>query len=149
MAGRVRAAVLPDDPVGWLTREPDVEVEREPWMLRIVDAPAAIAGRGFAAGAEFAVQLRLDDQQRPGHAGRWTLEVSGGRGALHRAVTHPAGPEPPAGPVRLGARGFAALYAGIAVATLRRSGLAAGGDARADEALDGAFAGQAFLLDDF
>ena len=55
----------------------------------------------------------------------------------------------PAGPLRLGARGFAALYAGIPLATLRRAGLAAGGDASADDALDSAFAGHAFMLDDF
>lgn len=149
MAERVKAVVAPDDPVGWLTREPDVEVEREPWMLRIVDAAAAIAGRGFPAVAELAVTLQIDDAQRPGHTGLWTLEVSGGKGALHPAVTLPPALAPPAGPVRLGARGFAALYAGIPLATLRLAGLAAGGDASADEALDTAFAGQAFLLDDF
>jgi hypothetical protein len=35
------------------------------------------------------------------------------------------------------------------MATLRRAGLATGGDARADDALDAAFAGSAFMLDDF
>ncbi len=35
------------------------------------------------------------------------------------------------------------------MATLRRAGLAAGGDAGADDALDSAFAGRAFLLDGF
>jgi predicted acetyltransferase len=148
-AERVRAVVTPDDPLGWLTREPDGVVERERWMLRIVDAAAAIAGRGFPATAELAVTLHLDDATRPGHAGRWTLEVGGGQGSLHPAVTHPPAPESPAGPLRLGARGFAALYAGIPLATLRRAGLAAGGDASADDALDSAFAGQAFMLDDF
>jgi GNAT superfamily N-acetyltransferase len=149
MAERVKAVVAPDEPVAWLTREPDVEVEREPWMLRIVDAAAAIAGRGFPALAELAVALEIDDQARPGNAGLWTLEVSGGKGSLHSSVTLPPALVPPAGPVRLGARGFAALYAGIPMATLRRSGLATGGDPGADDALDAAFAGQAFLLDDF
>ncbi len=149
MADRVKAVVLPDDPLGWLTREPDVEVEREPWMLRIVDAAAAIAGRGFPATAELAVALQIDDARRPGNAGLWTLEVSGGKGSLHPAGTQLSAPISPPGPVRLGARGFAALYGGIPMATLRRAGLAAGGDASADDALDSAFAGQAFLLDDF
>jgi len=72
------------------------------------------------------------------------LEVSEGKGALTRR--HPAGS---ATPVRLGARGFAALYGGVPMATLRRAGLAAGGDTGADEALDAAFAGKAFLLDSF
>jgi hypothetical protein len=35
------------------------------------------------------------------------------------------------------------------MATLRRAGLATGGDADGDDALDTAFAGQAFMLDDF
>ncbi|HTS99852.1 MAG TPA: GNAT family N-acetyltransferase [Streptosporangiaceae bacterium] len=154
IAERVRAVVGPDDPVGWLTREPDVGmVRREPWMLRVVDAAAAIAGRGFPGAAELAVRLQLDDAQLPGNAGRWTLEISGGKGALSASGAGPGGGarrgSGGAGPVRLGARGFAALYAGTPMATLRRAGLAAGGDAGDDDALDTAFAGQAFLLDDF
>jgi hypothetical protein len=35
------------------------------------------------------------------------------------------------------------------MATLRRAGLAAGGDDGTDDLLDGAFAGQAFMLDEF
>ncbi len=140
---RVRAVVSPDDPVGWLTREPDAGLaSRWPWMLRVVDAAAAVAGRGFPAAAGLTAALQIDDAQRPANTGRWALEVSGGRGAL----THGRAPVPPAGPLRLGARGFAALYAGTPVAALRRAGLAAGGDAGADDALDTAFAGQAFLL---
>ena len=149
MAGRVRAVVIPDDPVGWLTREPDVEVEREPWMLRVVDAAAAIAGRGFPAAADLAVGLQIGDAARPGNAGQWTLEIGGGQGCLRPGAARPSGPGSPRGPVRLGARGCAALYAGIPMATLRRAGLAAGGDDGTDDLLDGAFAGQAFMLDEF
>jgi hypothetical protein len=49
----------------------------------------------------------------------------------------------------MGARGFAALYAGIPMATLRLAGLAAGGNPVADSELDGAFAGSSFMLDSF
>lgn len=52
-------------------------------------------------------------------------------------------------PLTLGARGLAALYAGIPVATLRRAGLAAGGDLAGDALLDGAFAATPFMLDRF
>lgn len=52
-------------------------------------------------------------------------------------------------PVSLGARGFAALYAGTPVQTLRTAGLADGGDPVTDDALDCAFAGTPFLLDYF
>jgi len=146
-AERVRAVVGPDDPVSWLTREPDVELARhEPWMLRAVDARAAVSGRGFPAAAELAVRLQIDDPQLPGHVGLWTLEVSGGKGSLSASATAPRGRTAAAGPVRLGARGFAALYAGTPMATLRRAGLAAGGGPGADDALDSAFAGRAFLL---
>jgi hypothetical protein len=118
-------------------------------MLRVVDAAAAIAGRGFPAAAGLAIGLQIDDAARPDNAGLWTLEVGGGKGSLHPGAAPPSGAVSPPGPVRLGARGFAALYAGIPMATLRRAGLAAGGDAGTDDLLDGAFAGQAFMLDEF
>jgi hypothetical protein len=41
------------------------------------------------------------------------------------------------------------LFAGIRVSTLRRAGLATGGDQSADGRLDAAFAGTAFMLDFF
>jgi predicted acetyltransferase len=147
MAKEVRAVVSPHEPLAWLTREPDLGLaSRWQWMLRVVNAPAAISGRGFpAALAGLAIGLHIDDAQLPANAGHWTLEVGGGKGAL----THSPAPVSPARPVRLGARGFAALYAGVPMDTLRRAGLAAGGDADADAALDAAFAGQAFLLNDF
>jgi len=146
MARLVRAVVTPDEPIAWLTREPDLGLEsRWQWMLRVVDAPAAVAGRGFPPAAGLTVRLHVDDAQLPANDGDWTLEVSGGKGALTRS----GGPVPPGQPVRLGARGFAALYGGVPMATLRRAGLAAGGAPGADEALDAAFAGKAFLLDSF
>jgi len=150
VAGTVRAFCGPADPVSWLTREPEVSLTRQhQWMLRVVDAKAAVAGRGFPAPAELAAVLRLEDELCPANAGLWTLEVSRGRGALHRCETDPSGELPAAGPLALGARGFAALYAGTPVATLRLAGLAAGGDPSGDAALDGAFSGQSFMLDYF
>jgi predicted acetyltransferase len=149
-ADRVLAFLAPDDTVRWLTREPDVGLaERWPWMLRVVDAAAAVSGRGFPGAVEVTVTLRLDDAQLPRNAGAWMLRVAGGRGSLEPLVTEGAAAVSPAGPVRLGARGFAAMYAGVPMATLRAAGLAEGGDAAADEALDCAFAGTAFLLDAF
>jgi predicted acetyltransferase len=145
----VRAVVSPDDPVAWLTREPDLGLERRwQWMLRVVDAPAAIAGRGFPAAATLAVGLQIDDAQMPSNAGQWTLEVGGGEGALTRSRPSASAARRSL-PVRLGTRGFAALYGGVPMDTLRRAGLVAGGEPSADEALDAAFAGKAFLLDSF
>jgi predicted acetyltransferase len=146
IANQVRAVVAPDDPVAWLTREPELRLQsRLGWMLRVVDAPAAIAGRGFPGAVTVTAGLQIDDAQLPANAGQWTLEISGGKGAL----TRDSRPASPGTPVRLGARGFAALYGGIPVATLRQAGLASGGGPAADEALDAAFAGKAFLLDSF
>ncbi len=66
----------------------------------------------------------------------------------HGGSAHGDGPDGD-GPLALGARGLAALYAGIPVATLRRAGLAAGGDPAGDALLDGAFAATPFMLDRF
>jgi len=146
IAGTVLACVGPADPVGWLTREPDVQpASQYQWMLRVVDAPGAIAERGFPAGAEVTAALELADPGRPGNAGRWTLEVSGGKAALTQGGTAPVG----GAPLIAGPRGFAALYAGTPVATLRRAGLASGGTAASDAALDTAFAASPFLHDYF
>jgi predicted acetyltransferase len=142
IASRVRACLAPGDPVQWLTREPDAQTHRTgSWMLRIVDAPAAIAARGFPATVTVSVPLEISDAARPANSGRWRLEVADGHGSLQAAGDEAAGP------LRLGARGLAALFAGAGASSLRLAGLAEGGDPAADEALDAAFAGAAFLMD--
>jgi len=120
-------------------------------MLRVVDAPAAIAARGFPVATTLTVPLRIADDARPATSGRWQLNVAGGAGTLD-----PLGPADPAGTagpadsaVTLGARGLAALYAGIPLGTLRQAGLAAGGTAGDDAALDAAFAASSYMLDAF
>jgi len=145
LARQVRTVVSPDDPLGWLTREPDLGLASKWSWMRVIDAPAAVAGRGFPAAVEFAAGLQIEDPHLPANAGLWTLEVGGGKGAL----THNSPPISPAGPVRVGARGFAALYGGVPMATLRLAGLAAGGSAVDDEALDAGFGASAFMLHSF
>lgn len=145
MAGPVRARLAPDDSITWMLREPDVAHHRqENWMLRLVDPAQAIAGRGFPAHAAVSAQLELTDAAMPDNSGRWTLEVCGGAGKLSPAVGTADGSA-----LRLGARGIAALFGGVPVGTLRRAGLVAGGDVAADEALDSAFGGSAFMTDYF
>jgi predicted acetyltransferase len=154
VADTVRAVVGPSDPLWWLLREQDASIaERESWMLRLLDAPAAIAARGFPA-TDLAVPLRIADDLRPANTGEWELTVRSGQGRLVRYQTGPVhppdDPASPGGPaLELGARGLAALYAGTPVATLRRAGLAVGGSPAADAALDGAFAATPYILDDF
>jgi predicted acetyltransferase len=114
-------------------------------MLRIIDAAAAIGARGYPPSAALSVQLDLADDVMPGNAGRWALEISGGAGTLTRAAGRERGSA-----LRLGPRGFAALFAGVPVATLRLTGLAAGGGQEADGELDAAFAcGPVHMLFEF
>ncbi len=158
IASTVQATVGPADPVHWLTTDPDVtQAGRTAWMLRVVDAAAAVAGRGFPPGVELTAVLRLADPDRPAHDGWWTLDVGGSKGVLTPAEPGPDGPAP-AGPgpgqppaaLSLGPRGFAALYGGTPLATLRRAGLAAGGDpGGGDAALDAAFGADPFMLEFF
>jgi predicted acetyltransferase len=152
-ASQVRACLAPDDPVTWLTRDPAAETRQvDTWMLRVVDAPAAIAARGYPAAATVSLRLDLADAARPANAGRWALEVSGGAGSLTRLGDAPRAPGRPVSDptvLCLGARGFAAVFAGVPLATLRLAGLAAGGDPAADDALGAAFRGPAFMLDHF
>ncbi|HEX6450952.1 MAG TPA: GNAT family N-acetyltransferase [Trebonia sp.] len=151
MAGTVHGRLAPEDPIWWLTRERDVAItKRAMWMLRVVDAPAAIAARGFPPAVELSVPLVIADETRPSNAGRWRLEIADGKGALvPDGNGHGNG-----GALSLGARGLAALFAGTPVATLRFAGLASGGTpargaSRDDAALDAAFTGTAFMLDFF
>ncbi len=151
----VRAQVGPSDPLWWMLREQDANIaERHSWMLRLLDAPAAIAARGFPA-TDLAVPLQITDDLRPANSGRWELTVRAGAGRLSRCRTEQVSPSASAAspggqaPLALGPRGLAALYAGTPVATLRRAGLADGGSLAADAALDRAFAATPYMLDDF
>jgi predicted acetyltransferase len=148
----VHAICGPADPVGWLLGERDVSLSRdEQWMLRVLDPAAAVEARGFPATAQAAVPLRLADPELPGNAGRYTLEVADGRGALSPfdGTTAPAAASRDGEPVGFGPRGFAALYAGVPMATLRAAGLVAGGNPRSDAMLDAVFAAQPYMLDRF
>jgi predicted acetyltransferase len=147
IADEVFARVGPADVFWRLTRERDGDVHhRSMWMLRVVDAPAAIAARGFPAAVSLAVPLAIRDDARPANSGRWALTVTDGRGVLDPLTPSGARADPP---LTLGARGLAALYAGTPVSTLRQAGLAADGSPADDAALDTAFAGTAYMLDAF
>jgi predicted acetyltransferase len=147
VARTVRARTGPADPLWWLTHERDARLtKRSMWMLRVVDAPAAIAARGFPAAVSVSVPLVINDHTRPANSGRWELTVSDGKGML---IPNGPGILPDAVAVTVGARGLAALYAGTPVATLRLAGLAAGGSPEADATLDAAFAATTFMVDDF
>jgi predicted acetyltransferase len=147
MAEKVYARTGPADAFWWLARERDADIEhRSMWMLRVVDAAAAIAARGFPAAVSICVPLRIADDVRPANSGHWQLTVADGKGTLD-PVPPTASPTP--APPTLGARGLAALYAGTPVVTLRQAGLVSGGTADGDAALDAAFAATPYMLDSF
>lgn len=147
-AETVRACVGPRDPIGWLTAERDVAPALwGRWMLRVLDPVAAVVGRGFPVGTQISVPLRLADAALTANAGCYTLTVADGIGRLVKAGS--AGDGAPSDAVVLGPRGFAALFAGVPMATLRVAGLADGGDQAADAMLDAAFACLPFMLDAF
>jgi predicted acetyltransferase len=82
VAETIRAQVGPADPFWWLLREQDASIsDRESWMLRLLDAPAAMAARGFPA-IDLAVPLRITDDLRPANSGLWQLTVRDGTGCL-------------------------------------------------------------------
>lgn len=131
-----------EDPVLMLAgMEAATEHDREPWMLRLIDAPAAVAARGFPPHLVGTVDLQLTDEVCPWNAGAFRLELDGGAGRLV-----PGG----SGAIAVPATGIAAWYAGVAPAMLRRTGLLSGGDAGTDALLAAATAGpRAALLDSF
>lgn len=100
------------------------EVKVTPWMLRVVDLPAAVSARGWPAAvhlADAAVDLEVIDPWAPWQAGRWRLMVEGGV-----VRCDPGG----SGSVRLQARALGPWFAGgTPTSALRRAGVLDGGDA--------------------
>jgi predicted acetyltransferase len=141
IARTVHAYLPPADPIHFMIEtEAAKKAEQQRWMLRLLDAPAAIAARGFAADVD--VDVRIDDPDVPENSGDWHLAVADGVGQLTQA-------QPAADPIRLGPRGLAALYAGTSLNVLRGAGLATGSTTN-DAAVDAAFAGSAsYMLDYF
>lgn len=81
-----------------------------PFMLRLVDAGAAVAGRGFPSGVHGRVELEVVDEVLPTNAGPHVLEFGGGEGSLQRGG---------AGAITVTVQDLAVLYAGGDVRALR------------------------------
>jgi predicted acetyltransferase len=123
--------------------EQDVEpTGNNRWMLRLVDAPAAIAARGFPASVSTEVHLDLTDRLAPWNQGHWILRVEGGRGELLPGGT---------GDVQLAINGLSTLYTGWGSTTsLAGAGAMHHGSPSDRSALDAAFAGPPpTMVDDF
>ncbi len=87
----------------------------EHWMLRVIDAPAAFAARGYPPGLAAEAHLEIgEDPLVPENAGRWVLRVRDGRGSLERGGS---------GAVRVSLRGLAPLFTGhLSARSLRLAG---------------------------
>jgi predicted acetyltransferase len=106
------------------------DVRNHPWMLRVVDLPAAVAARGWPAAAYLApvsVDIEVVDEHAPWQAGRHRLVADGGK-----VVCEPGGE----GTVRLQARALGPWYAGSADSAMLRRGGLLDGDATAARVLD-------------
>ena len=148
VARTVTALTAPNDPFWWLTAERDATItKRSMWMLRVVDAPAAIAARGFPPAVAAAVPLEINDSARPANSGTWQLEVADGKGALTPAASSAARrlePRSPSVP--------AAWPPSTRAPRSPPSGWPAWRPAvppDADAALDAAFAATPYMVDDF
>jgi predicted acetyltransferase len=145
VAGSVTATVEADDPLMWLLRERKEDVVRStPWMLRLVDLPAAIAGRGYPEVLSADTVIEVVDAERPANSGTWLLSIASGTGTATRVPSGEGRAVP-----RFTIGGLSALFAGVEVPTLRRAGLLTGGTPQTDRTLSALFAAKPYLLDYF
>lgn len=84
-----------------------------PWMLRLVDPPAAVQARGWPGAVRGRVDLDIVDDARPANAGAHVLEFDGGEATLVRGGS---------GRITATAQDLALLYAGTAPRTMRANG---------------------------
>jgi predicted acetyltransferase len=132
----------PEEPLLLSLPEQDLVTSNEwRWMARIIDAPGAVAARGYAPGSKSTVSLRIVDPQCDWNDGRWRLVVDGDDAFLERGGD---------GELELGIGALSALYTGYASPwQLVTAGLVRGGTPRALAELAGAFAGPAPWMPDF
>lgn len=75
----------PSEPTVQADTEAVMEAEfRYPWMLRLLDVPAALEGRGYPP-ITCDVTITVDDPRWPENAGPWRLEVADGRARVSSA----------------------------------------------------------------
>jgi predicted acetyltransferase len=107
MAINLRTFLPPDDLALAVPHGQQLSPGRHtPWMLRIVDAPTAIAQRGYAPALDLEVHLHIHgDDIVTGNNGMFVLRVRDGHGELARGGR---------GTVTVDIRELAALYTGFA-----------------------------------
>lgn len=132
-----------EDPL-WLllgAAEPGAVRSEIRWMLRLVDAPGAVAARGWNPTVAGSVDLQVHDHHAPWNAGRWRLTVEGGEGRLE------AGGE---GTVEVSIGGLSCWWSGyMGGQALAHAGLISSPDPRALAIFSGLGAASPPMLVDF
>ncbi len=117
------------------------QVEKNDWMTRLVDAPGAIAARGYEPAVTAAVHLEVLDSIAPWNNGRFVLRVANGVGTLEPGGT---------GEIQLGVHALSAIYTGYGSALDLAAIGALHGPVEPCRALDAVFAGpRASMLEFF
>ncbi len=131
-----------DDPALLLMPAPGAQISStRPFMIRLLDASAAIRARGFPPHCTGSIDLDVADELLPHNAGRFRLSLDSGQGRLV-----PGGD----GGTSLTIGGLSLLFASAAgPAVLRRAGFLSGGSTKGDQLLQSAFSGPRPTIADF
>ncbi len=121
IADELVLATAPNDPLLLLLPDRVRDLRYyDPLMLRVVDVERALTERGYPAGVELSVALRVRDDLVPENEGVWRLSVADGRGQVARADE---------AEVELDVSGLASLYTGFrSPAELAWAGALGGGE---------------------
>jgi predicted acetyltransferase len=110
------------------------------WMIRIVNIAKAFSHRGYAPAVRAKLELDVTDDIVRENAGRWTLQIEGGRCQASRGGS---------GRIRCDIRGLAAMYSGhLSASALALTGLVSGEESALRET-EGVFGGGSPWMTDF
>lgn len=134
-AKRITIAGVPLDALALMLPEQTIRpVGQQLWMTRIVDAPGAIARRGYPNGVRADVSFRLIDPLLGANDGCWRLIVEDGEGRLE-SLSNGAQPD-----LSITVNGLASLFTGWSTsAVLLASGTADGMSPATASTLDAVF----------
>jgi predicted acetyltransferase len=95
----------PNDPIHFLAEEQWVTIgEFMRWMLRIVDLPKALQGRGYDKSVTGELHLEINDPLLPQNSGRWLVRVAEGNATAERGGS---------GSLAMDVRALAPLYSSL------------------------------------
>ncbi len=105
----------PADPISYLLAEQHLTIkDRIDWMLRIVDIRAALEARGYPAGLNTELHLKVADDLLARNNQRYVLEIADSKAEVHEGGR---------GELGIDIRGLASLYTGhLSPAELRATG---------------------------